>query len=63
MKQKAVSMLLIAALAAGMLTGCGNEASSGGEGTKTPGSGAKQETKTRKQEKVTCRGTEQISRS
>nr|WP_296437386.1 extracellular solute-binding protein [uncultured Acetatifactor sp.] len=44
MKQKAVSMLLIAALAAGMLTGCGNEASSGGEGTKTPDSGAKQET-------------------
>ena len=30
MKQKAVSMLLIAALAAGMLTGCGNRHTDGG---------------------------------
>lgn len=38
MKQKAVSMLLVAALAAGVLTGCGNGAEPAGNDAKTPAS-------------------------
>ena len=40
MKQKAVSMLLVAALAAGVLTGCGNGAQPAENDAKTPASGS-----------------------